>query len=160
LSVSAGEVFGLVGPDGAGKTTTMRLLSAILEPTSGEAWVAGRHIVREAEAIKAQIGYVSQRFGLYPDLTVTENITFYADIYGPRALGRERAGARWTGRRTTPGPGGAAGAIAAPSRTGFGRRLCVGLGRLFSGTPDSSGSVRPSQRFGRMSPAFRGVGHC
>ena len=82
LSVAEGELFGLVGPDGAGKTTTMRLLSSILEPTSGEAWVAGYHIVKEAEAIKEHIGYMSQRFGLYPDLTVLENIHFYADIYG------------------------------------------------------------------------------
>jgi drug efflux transport system ATP-binding protein len=88
LSISEGEIFGLVGPDGAGKTTTMRLLTSILEPTSGQAWVAGRHIVNEAEAIKEEIGYMSQRFGLYPDLTVMENILFYADIYGVPRRGR------------------------------------------------------------------------
>jgi len=88
LSIAEGELFGLVGPDGAGKTTTMRLLTAILEPTSGDAWVAGRHIVKEAEAIKEEIGYMSQRFGLYPDLTVIENIDFYADIYGVPRKGR------------------------------------------------------------------------
>lgn len=88
LSVAEGEIFGLVGPDGAGKTTTMRLLTAIMEPTSGEAWVAGHHIVKEAEAVKEDIGYVSQRFGLYPDLTVMENIDFYADIYGVPRRGR------------------------------------------------------------------------
>ncbi len=89
LNVSEGEIFGLVGPDGAGKTTTMRLLTAIMEPTSGDGWVVGHHIVGEAEAIKEKIGYMSQRFGLYPDLTVLENIHFYADIYGvPR---KERA---------------------------------------------------------------------
>lgn len=82
LSVGEGEIFCLVGPDGAGKTTTMRLLTAIMEPTSGDAWVAGHHIVKEAEAVKEQIGYMSQRFGLYPDLTVMENIHFYADVYG------------------------------------------------------------------------------
>jgi len=81
LSVQRGEIFGLVGPDGAGKTTTMRLLTAILEPSGGDAWVAGHHIVREAERIKEKIGYMSQRFGLYTDLTVEENIRFYADIY-------------------------------------------------------------------------------
>jgi len=70
LNIADGEIFGLVGPDGAGKTTTMRLLTAIMEPTSGEAWVAGHHIVKEAEAVKEDIGYMSQRFGLYPDLTV------------------------------------------------------------------------------------------
>jgi len=88
LSVAEGEIFGLVGPDGAGKTTTMRLLSGIMDPTSGDAWVAGRHTVREAEAIKEEIGYMSQRFGLYPDLTVAENIAFYADIYGVPRRGR------------------------------------------------------------------------
>ncbi len=81
LSVAEGEIFGLVGPDGAGKTTTMRLLTAIMEPTDGEARVAGLDVVRDAEAIKQRIGYMSQRFGLYPDLTVMENIAFYADIY-------------------------------------------------------------------------------
>ncbi|GMW01628.1 MAG: hypothetical protein AMXMBFR84_27650 [Candidatus Hydrogenedentota bacterium] len=89
LDVGEGEIFGLVGPDGAGKTTTMRLLTAIMEPTSGEAWVAGHHTVREAEAIKEDIGYMSQRFGLYPDLTVLENIHFYADIYSVPRRGRE-----------------------------------------------------------------------
>jgi ABC-2 type transport system ATP-binding protein len=91
LSVGEGEIFGLVGPDGAGKTTTMRLLTAILDPTSGDAWVAGHHIGRDAEALKDDIGYMSQRFGLYPDLTVMENIAFYADIYGvPRRARAER----------------------------------------------------------------------
>ena len=89
LNVAEGEIFGLVGPDGAGKTTTMRLLTAIMEPTSGEAWVAGHHIVKEAEAVKEDIAYVSQRFGLYPDLTVIENIEFYADIYGVPQQGRQ-----------------------------------------------------------------------
>jgi ABC-2 type transport system ATP-binding protein len=78
-----------VGPDGAGKTTTMRLLTGILEPTSGEAWVYDKHTVREAEPLKENIAYMSQRFGLYEDLTVMENIDFYADIYG---IARERRG--------------------------------------------------------------------
>jgi len=91
ITVAEGEIFGLVGPDGAGKTTAMRLLTAIMEPTSGDAWVAGRHVVRDAEAIKENIGYMSQRFGLYPDLTVMENIDFYADIYDvPRRGRREK----------------------------------------------------------------------
>ena len=88
LTVAEGEIFGLVGPDGAGKTTTMRLLTAIMDPSSGDAWVAGHHIVREAERIKERIGYMSQRFGLYPDLTVMENIDFYADIYSEPRRGR------------------------------------------------------------------------
>jgi ABC-2 type transport system ATP-binding protein len=81
LQVRKGELFGLVGPDGAGKTTIMRLLTAIMLPTSGEAWVAGRSIRSESEFIKENIGYMSQRFGLYEDLTVMENIDFYADLY-------------------------------------------------------------------------------
>lgn len=89
LTVAAGEIFGLVGPDGAGKTTSMRLLSSIMEPTSGEAWVAGHHIVKEAESVKEHIGYMSQRFGLYQDLTVQENMDFYADIYGVPVRGRQ-----------------------------------------------------------------------
>ncbi len=88
--VFEGEIFGLVGPDGAGKTTTMRLLASIMEPTSGDAWVAGYHTVKEAESIKEEIGYMSQRFGLYTDLTVIENISFYADIYGIPRKGREK----------------------------------------------------------------------
>ncbi len=82
LDIKKGEIFGLVGPDGAGKTTTMRLLTGILDPTSGGGTVCGRDIVKEAELIKRDIAYMSQRFGLYEDLTVIENINFYADIYG------------------------------------------------------------------------------
>ncbi|OGW03653.1 MAG: multidrug ABC transporter ATP-binding protein [Nitrospinae bacterium RIFCSPLOWO2_01_FULL_39_10] len=81
LEIKRGELFGLVGPDGAGKTTTMRLLTAIMDPTGGEAWIAGHSIINEGETIKEKIGYMSQRFGLYEDLTVMENILFYADIY-------------------------------------------------------------------------------
>ena len=88
FNVAEGEIFGLVGPDGAGKTTTMRLLTSIMEPSAGAAWVAGCHIVDEAETIKERIGYMSQRFGLYADLTVIENIEFYADIYNEPRRGR------------------------------------------------------------------------
>ncbi|NLE28752.1 MAG: ABC transporter ATP-binding protein [Phycisphaerae bacterium] len=89
LEVDEGEVFGLVGPDGAGKTTTMRLLTGIMTPSSGDAWVVDRHVVRESEAVKEEIGYMSQRFGLYSDLTVQENIDFYADIYSVPRKGRK-----------------------------------------------------------------------
>lgn len=93
LEVRKGELFGLVGPDGAGKTTVMRLLTAIMEPTSGEAWVGSRSILREGEEIKENIGYMSSRFGLYEDLTVMENILFYADIYDvPESERRQRIG--------------------------------------------------------------------
>ncbi|RNC67227.1 MAG: ABC transporter ATP-binding protein [Desulfuromonadales bacterium] len=88
LTVAQGELFGLVGSDGAGKTTSMRMLVGIMDPSGGEARVHDRHTVREAEALKSEIGYMSQRFGLYPDLTVQENIDFYADIYGIPRRGR------------------------------------------------------------------------
>jgi ABC-2 type transport system ATP-binding protein len=81
LEVRKGELFGLVGPDGAGKSTLMRLLTAVMGPTSGDAWVASHHIVKEPEDIKEKIAYMPQRFGLYEDLTVMENIVFYADIF-------------------------------------------------------------------------------
>jgi len=88
LDIRKGELYGLVGPDGAGKTTTMRLLTAIMDTTSGDASVAGHSILSEGELIKEKIGYMSQRFGLYEDLTVMENIIFYADIY--EVPGKER----------------------------------------------------------------------
>jgi ABC-2 type transport system ATP-binding protein len=94
FSVSRGELFGIVGPDGAGKTTTLRMLAGVLRPTAGDARVCGASVVRDPEGVKDRIGYVSQRFGLYQDLTVRENLEFYADLYrvpkelrGPR---RER----------------------------------------------------------------------
>jgi len=81
LAVTPGEIFGLVGPDGAGKTTTMRMLCGILEPSAGSAEVAGYDVARQPEAVKQHIGYMSQRFSLYGDLTVAENLTFFANIY-------------------------------------------------------------------------------
>lgn len=86
FSVGAGELFGIVGPDGAGKTTTLRMLAAVLRPTGGEAWIGGHSVRSDPEGVKARMAYMSQRFGLYADLTVRENIEFYADLYGvPRA---------------------------------------------------------------------------
>ena len=81
LSVQQGEVYGLVGPDGAGKTTIMRLLAGVMKPTAGNAWVNGNNTIGEAAELKKQISYMPQRFGLYSDLTVQENIDFYADLY-------------------------------------------------------------------------------
>ena len=81
LEVASGELFGLVGPDGAGKTTIMRLFSGLLLPTGGEVWVAGHSVLHDPEAVKEKIGYMPQRFGLYEDLTVMENVLFYADLY-------------------------------------------------------------------------------
>ncbi len=81
FDVHAGELFGIVGPDGAGKTTTLRMLAGILRPTSGDAEMAGVSITLDPEAVKHHLAYMSQRFGLYTDLTVRENIDFYADLY-------------------------------------------------------------------------------
>ncbi len=86
FEVARGELFGLVGPDGAGKTTTLRMLAGVLRPSAGDATIAGTSVVRDPEAVKHSIAYMSQRFGLYTDLTVAENIAFYADLYRvPRA---------------------------------------------------------------------------
>ncbi|MGD2152809.1 MAG: ABC transporter ATP-binding protein [Gemmatimonadales bacterium] len=81
FDVLPGELFGIVGPDGAGKTTTLRMLAGVLRPSSGDASVAGVSVVRDPEGVKHHIAYMSQRFGLYTDLTVRENIEFYADLY-------------------------------------------------------------------------------
>ena len=81
LQVRPGEIFGLLGPDGAGKTTTIRMLCAIMDPTEGSARVAGFDTVREPEEIKQRIGYMAQQFSLYGDLTVLENLLFFADIF-------------------------------------------------------------------------------
>ncbi len=82
LTVAKGEIFGLVGPDGAGKTTTLRMLCGLMDPSEGSARVAGHDVARDSRAVKDQIGYMAQRFGLYQDLTVEENMVFYADLFG------------------------------------------------------------------------------
>jgi ABC-2 type transport system ATP-binding protein len=91
LSVRRGEIFGLLGPDGAGKTTTIRMLCAIMDPSEGRATVAGYDTVKKPEAIKQRIGYMPQQFSLYGDLTVDENLTFFADVFQvDRKTRRER----------------------------------------------------------------------
>jgi len=88
FEVAPGELFGLVGPDGAGKTTTLRMLAGVLRPTAGDATVGGVSVVGDPEGVKHRIAYMSQRFGLYTDLTVRENIDFYADLYRVPAADR------------------------------------------------------------------------
>jgi ABC-2 type transport system ATP-binding protein len=86
FDVAPGELFGIVGPDGAGKTTTLRMLAGVLRPTAGSVRVAGVDVGADPENVKPRIAYMAQRFGLYEDLTVAENIDFYADLYRvPRA---------------------------------------------------------------------------
>ena len=82
LSINSGEIFGLLGPNAAGKSTTIRLLAGILRATSGDARILGFNLFSQTEQIKKRIGYVAQDFSLYPDLTIIENITFYAGLYG------------------------------------------------------------------------------
>jgi len=94
LEVQRGEIVGLVGPDGAGKTTTLRLLCGLLDPTEGAAEVAGFDVGRSPDDVKDRIGYMAQRFGLYVDLTVEENMRFYADLFGVAGAEREELAAR------------------------------------------------------------------
>lgn len=82
FTVKQGEIFGFLGANGAGKSTTIRMLIGVLEPTSGDALIDGYSIMKEPEMVKRHIGYMSQKFSLYNDLTVTENIRFYAGVYG------------------------------------------------------------------------------
>ena len=91
LAVNQGEIFGLLGPDGAGKTTIMRLLAGLMAPSEGDAWISGFHTVNDVEPLRNIISYMPQRFGLYLDLTVQENIDFYADLYNvPKKIRKEK----------------------------------------------------------------------
>src|SRR6266566_5848647 len=89
LDVREGEVFAFLGPNGSGKTTTIRMLCGIITPTSGEGHVLGFDIATQSESIKARIGYMSQRFSLYEDLTVRENLNFYAGVYQVKGSRRD-----------------------------------------------------------------------
>src|SRR5271169_3731524 len=89
LQVAAGTVFGFLGPNGAGKSTTIRMLCGILRPSGGTGTVGGFDIVRQTEGLKSRIGYMSQRFSLYEDLTVHENLLFFAGIYNVRGTQRD-----------------------------------------------------------------------
>lgn len=109
FSIHGGEIFGILGPNGSGKTTTIRMLCGLLRPTQGHALVAGADVTTEPERVKSRIGYMSQAFGLYRDLTVDENLAFYGGVYslGPaltervawakRAMRLEELGGRLSG---------------------------------------------------------------
>lgn len=127
FEIPPGAVWGFLGPNGAGKSTTIRMLCGILSPTSGQAEVLGYDVTRDPERIKARIGYMSQRFSLYNDLTAEENLTFYAGIYGlPRAEGRALA-AQWIARA---GLGGREHMLAGALSGGWKQRLALGCAVL------------------------------
>jgi ABC-2 type transport system ATP-binding protein len=90
FTVGQGELFGIVGPDGAGKTTTLRMLAGVLRPSAGDAKIFGTSVAANPEGVKPSLAYMSQRFGLYADLTVAENLRFYADLYDVPALERAK----------------------------------------------------------------------
>jgi ABC-type multidrug transport system ATPase subunit len=93
LSIEQGSIFGFLGPNGSGKSTTIKMLCGLVEPTSGEAFVNGFNVRRQGDEVRRSIGYVSQSFSLYTDLTVSENLEFYGRAYGLDRARRERL--RW-----------------------------------------------------------------
>jgi drug efflux transport system ATP-binding protein len=127
LRILRGEVFGLLGPNGSGKTTTIRMLCGLLEPSEGDATVAGIDVRLAPERVKTQIGYMSQRFGLYEDLTVRENLDFYGGIYGLRGSARRQ---RIGEVVDFLGVGGRLGQLAGQLSGGWKQRLALGCALL------------------------------
>ena len=126
FSVERGELFGIVGPDGAGKTTLLRMLAGVLRPTAGDALINGVSVARDPERVKHELAYMSQRFGLYTDLTELENITFYADLYRvPRQERSARLEALWGFSGLSPFQNRLAGALSGGMKQKLG--LCCAL---------------------------------
>ncbi len=127
FAVAPGEVFGFLGPNGAGKTTTIKMLNGLLAPSSGRGRVAGLDVARERRAIRRSIGYMSQLFSLYGDLTVEENIAFFSGLYG---VARERRAARRDWVLEMAGLGDERGRLTAELSLGWKQRLALGCAVL------------------------------
>ena len=123
IEVAQGEIFGFLGANGAGKTTVIRMLCGLLRPSGGQAWVAGLDVYKQSEAIKRRIGYMSQRFSLYEDLSVAENLEFFGGVYG---LDRARRRRRQAEICAEFGLEGHLGALAGSLPLGFRQRLALG----------------------------------
>jgi ABC-2 type transport system ATP-binding protein len=147
FNVARGEVFGFLGANGAGKSTTIRMLCGLLTPTSGAARVAGFDVAREPERVKAHIGYMSQRFSLYEDLSVEENIAFFGGIYG-LDRGRIAAKAAWVEKMA--GLEGKEKALTGSLATGWKQRLALGCAILHDPRivflDEPTGGVDPAAR--------------
>ncbi len=127
FSVDRGAIFGFLGPNGAGKTTTIRMLLGLLQPTSGRALVLGYDVAREAQAMRRRIGYMSQKFSLYRDLTVEENVNFYGKVYGLRG---EKMAARKTAMLELVGLQSESRALTRELSGGWQQRLALGCAIL------------------------------
>jgi ABC-2 type transport system ATP-binding protein len=153
LEVPVGRVFGFLGPNGAGKSTTIKMLCGILRPTGGRAEVGGFDVAREPERVKASIGYMSQKFSLYEDLTVEENLRFFAGIYGVRG---ERLQARIAWALTMAGLEGRGETLTGALAGGWRQRLALGCAVLheppilFLDEPTSGVDPASRRRFWEM----------
>jgi len=153
LSVATGRIFGFLGPNGAGKSTTIKMLCGILRPTSGRASVGGFDVAREPERVKASIGYMSQKFSLYEDLTVEENLRFFAGIYGVRG---PRLTSRIAWALAMAGLEGRGGTLTAALAGGWRQRLALGCAVLheppilFLDEPTSGVDPTSRRRFWEM----------
>lgn len=121
FTIHAGEVVGYLGPNGSGKTTTIRMLLGLLTPSDGKAHVLGYDVAHQAEALRTQVGYMAQKFGLYHDLTVWENLDFYAGVYGERSRARLEEVVERVGLRDLTGK------LANDLSTGWRQRLALGI---------------------------------
>ncbi len=126
FEIRTGEIFGILGPNGSGKTTTIRILCGLFEPTAGTAMVAGVDVVQDPDRVKSRIGYMSQSFGLYRDLTIEENLRFYAGVYGLEREWRDRVSWAIRAMHIGASPAQLAGTLSG----GLQRRLALGCALL------------------------------